>query len=64
MKHGMSKLEVAKALGLSRVRVGQIERKALRKLKNSGKLEKFLCLLDVEVQEYYGDKHRIIKQCE
>jgi transcriptional regulator with XRE-family HTH domain len=62
MKHGMSQLEVAKALGLSRVRVGQIERKALRKLKNSGKLDKFLGLLDAPISEYYGEEFVRVKQ--
>lgn len=61
MKHGMSQLEVAKALGLSRVRVGQIERKALWKLKKSGKLDKFLDLLDAPIEEYYGESFTNIK---
>ena len=64
MKGGMSYKEIGDVLGISGARVRQIEHKALWKLKKSGKLEKFLCLLDVEVQEYYGEKHRIIKQCE
>jgi len=64
VKGGMSYKEIGDVLGISGARVRQIEHKALWKLKKSGKLEKFLCLLDVEVQEYYGEKHRIIKQCE
>jgi len=36
----------------------------LRKLRRSGKLKEFLCLLDMEVQEYYGEQSRKIKQCE
>ena len=64
MKGGMSYKEIGDVLGISGARVRQIEATALRKLRRSGKLEKFLCLLDVEVQEYYGEKNRIIKQCE
>jgi hypothetical protein len=64
MRGGMSYREIGDVLGISGARVRQIEATALRKLRRSGKLEKFLCLLDVEVQEYYGEKHRIIKQCE
>tara|TARA_Y100000004_G_scaffold185258_1_gene235214 strand:+ start:518 stop:718 length:201 start_codon:yes stop_codon:yes gene_type:complete len=62
MKYGMSQLEVAKALGVSRARVGQIERKALWKLKKSGKLDKFLDLLDAPIHEYYGEEFRQVKQ--
>lgn len=62
MRHGMSQLEVAKELGLSRARVGQIERKALWKLKRSGKLDKFLDLLDAPIHEYYGEEFLAVKQ--
>ena len=62
MKYGMSQLEVAKALGISRRRVGQIEQKALWKLKRSGKLDKFLDLLDAPISEYYGEEFRKVKQ--
>ena len=64
MKGGMSYREIGDVLGISGARVRQIEATALRKLRRSGKLEKFLCLLDVEVQEYYGEQSRRIKQCE
>ena len=62
MRHGMSQLEVAKELGLSRARVGQIERKALWKLKRSGKLDKFLDLLDAPIESYYGEEFLTVKQ--
>jgi transcriptional regulator len=62
MRHGMSQLEVAKELGLSRARVGQIERKALWKLKRSGKLDKFLDLLDAPIESYYGEEFLAVKQ--
>lgn len=55
MKYGMTQTEVAKALGISRCRVQQLERSALRKLKNSGKLNKFKHLLDAPIEEYYGE---------
>jgi transcriptional regulator with XRE-family HTH domain len=45
-KHGMSQREVAEALGISRASVQQIENRALRKLKNSGKLDAFKDLVD------------------
>ena len=45
-KHGMSQREVAEALGISRAAVQQIENRALRKLKNSGKLDAFRDLVD------------------
>jgi DNA-directed RNA polymerase sigma subunit (sigma70/sigma32) len=45
-RHGMSQREVAEALGISRAAVQQIENRALRKLKNSGKLDAFRDLVD------------------
>ncbi len=42
MKGGMSYREIGDVLGISGVRVRQIEATALRKLRRSGKLEKFL----------------------
>ena len=64
MRDGMTHQQIADALGISRERVRQIEATALRKLRRSGKLKEFLCLLDTEVQEYYGEQSRRIKQCE
>ena len=64
MRHGMTQREVAEALGISRQRVVNIERRALWKLKRSGQLDKFLCLLDMEVEQYYGEQGRRVKQCE
>ena len=64
MKGGMSYREIGDVLGISGARVRQIEATALRKLRRSGKLEKFLCLLDVEVQEYYGEEKRRVKHGE
>jgi predicted XRE-type DNA-binding protein len=64
MKDGMTHQQIADVLGISRERVRQIEATALRKLRRSGKLKEFLCLLDMEVQEYYGEQSRKIKQCE
>ena len=43
---GMTQREVADALGITRAAVQQIENKALRKLRNSGKLEAFRDLVD------------------
>jgi hypothetical protein len=60
----MSYREIGDVLGISGARVRQIEATALRKLRRSGKLEKFLCLLDVEVQEYYGEEKRRVKHGE
>lgn len=37
--HAMSRSEVAAALGISRVRVQQLEQSALKKLRNSGLLD-------------------------
>ena len=64
MKGGMSYREIGDVLGISGARVRQIEATALRKLRRSGKLEKFLCLLDTEVQEYHGEESRRIKHGE
>lgn len=64
MRGGMSYREIGDVLGISGARVRQIEATALRKLRQSGKLEKFLCLLDVEVQEYYGEEKRRVKHGE
>ena len=64
MRDGMTHQQIADVLGISRERVRQIEATALRKLRRSGKLREFLCLLDMEVQEYYGEQSRRIKQCE
>ena len=64
MRDGMTHAQIAEVLGISRERVRQIEATALRKLRRSGKLKEFLCLLDMQVQEYYGERSRRIKQCE
>jgi transcriptional regulator with XRE-family HTH domain len=61
MSAGMTQLEVAKKLGVSRQLVAQIERKALWKLRQTGKLDKFLTLLEAPIEEYYGENYRIIK---
>jgi DNA-binding XRE family transcriptional regulator len=60
----MTHAQIAEILGVSRETVRNIERRALWKLKRSGQLDKFLCLLDMEVEEYYGEKVRRVKQCE
>ena len=59
----MTYTEIAEALGISRQSVKNIERRALWKLKRSGQLDRFLCLLEMEVEEYYGEKGRRVKQC-
>lgn len=64
MRDGMTHAQIAEILGVSRETVRSIERRALWKLKRSGQLDKFLCLLDMEVEEYYGEKARRVKQCE
>lgn len=64
MRDGMTHAQIAKVLGVSRETVRNIERRALWKLKRSGKLDKFLCLLDMEVEQYHGEKARKVKQCE
>lgn len=61
-RHGMSQNEVAEALGISRALVQQIERKALWKLKNCGKLDAFRELCndgwreDVSVYKHHNDR--------
>jgi len=64
MRDGMTYKEIAEALGISRQSVQNIERRALWKLRRSGKLDQFLCLLDIEVKEYYGEESRRIKHGE
>jgi DNA-binding XRE family transcriptional regulator len=64
MRDGMTHAQIAKVLGISRESVRNIERRALWKLKRSGQLDKFLCLLDMEVKEYYGEESRRIKHGE
>jgi len=61
MRDGMTHAQIAKVLGISRESVRNIERRALWKLKRSGQLDKFLCLLEMEVKEYYGEERRRIK---
>ncbi len=60
MSAGMTQLEVAKKLGVSRQLVAQIEHKALWKLRRTGKLDKFLTLLEAPIEENYGESSRII----
>jgi transcriptional regulator with XRE-family HTH domain len=62
MSAGMTQLEVAKQLGVSRQLVAQIEHKALWKLRQSGKLDKFLTLLEAPIEEYYGEDSSIINK--
>lgn len=57
---GMSQREVAKQLGISRTRVAQIEKAALTKIRRSGKMDKFLCLLR-QYEEYYGEEHQALR---
>jgi DNA-binding XRE family transcriptional regulator len=64
MRDGMTHAQIAEILGVSRETVRNIERRALWKLKRSGKLDKFLCLLDMQVEQYHGEKGRRVKQCE
>ena len=64
MRDGMTHAQIAEVLGISRESVRNIERRALWKLKRSGQLDKFLCLLEMDVQEYYGEQHRRIKHGE
>lgn len=61
MRYGMSQREVAKALGISRQRVVQIEHQALWKIRKSGLMDKFVDLLDAPVEEYYGESFTNIK---
>ena len=60
MSAGMTQLEVARCLGVSRQLVAHIEHKALWKLRQTGKLDKFLTLLEAPIEEYYGEHARII----
>jgi DNA-binding XRE family transcriptional regulator len=64
MRDGMTHTQIAEVLGISRESVRNIERRALWKLKRSGQLDKFICLLEMDVVEYYGEKGRRVKQCE
>ena len=64
MRDDMTHAQIAEVLGISRESVRNIERRALWKLKRSGQLDKFLCLLDMEVEQYHGEKGRRVKQCE
>lgn len=50
----MSYKEIGEVLGLCGEAVRQIEKKALRKLRNQGKLKEFLILLD-DKQDYFGE---------
>lgn len=50
----MSYKEIGKVLGLCGESVRQIEKKALRKLRNQGKLKEFLILLD-DKEDYFGE---------
>ena len=61
MRHGMTYAQIAEVLGVSSETVRNIERKALWKLKRSGKLDKFKDLLEAPVEEYYGENYRRIK---
>ena len=60
----MTHAQIAEVLGISRESVRNIERRALWKLKRSGQLDKFICLLEMDVVEYYGEQGRRVKQCE
>lgn len=60
MRAGMTQLEVARCLGVTQQTVALIEHKALWKLRRTGKLDKFLTLLEAPVEEYYGEGNRII----
>lgn len=62
MSGGMTYEEIAKELGVSRHTVKNIERKALWKLRRSGKLKEFLSLLEAPVEEYYGENYTVIQQ--
>ena len=64
MRDGMTHAQIAEVLGISRESVRNIERRALWKLKRSGQLDKFLCLLETDVEQYHGETGRVIKQCE
>ena len=56
MKDGMTYKEIGEVLGISGERVRTIEATALRKLRRSGRLRDFLCLLEAPVEENYGEK--------
>lgn len=58
---GMTHREIAKELGISRTRVAQIEKEAIRKIIKSGKLDKFVCLLEQQ-EDYYGEEYKPIRQ--
>ncbi|MAO21012.1 MAG: hypothetical protein CMJ25_09705 [Phycisphaerae bacterium] len=52
----MTYKEIGKVLGISGERVRMIEAQALRKLRRSGRLRDFLCLLEAPIKENYGEK--------
>ena len=62
MREGMTYREIGEVLGISGERVRMIEATALRKLRRSGRLRDFLCLLETPVEINYGEKHRRIKR--
>jgi transcriptional regulator len=62
VRDGMTYREIGEVLGISGARVRQIEATALRKLRRSGRLRDFLCLLEAPVELNYGEKHRRIKR--
>lgn len=59
MSAGMTYKEIAEALGISRQNVRIIELKALRKLRNSGKLDDFKELADENWREHINEGSRI-----
>jgi len=56
VRDGMTYKEIGKVLGISGERVRMIEAQALRKLRRSGRLRDFLCLLEAPIKENYGEK--------
>lgn len=56
MRDGMTYREIGEVLGISGERVRMIEAQALRKLRRSGRLREFLCLLEAPIKENYGEK--------
>tara|TARA_X000001382_G_scaffold115612_1_gene94466 strand:+ start:192 stop:362 length:171 start_codon:yes stop_codon:yes gene_type:complete len=52
----MTYREIGEVLGISCERVRMIEATALRKLRRSGRLREFLCLLEAPIKENYGEK--------